>query len=62
MKQKIFVLVVTLMICLSAIVIIPNDYKVEATGGGGGDGGDDGIGLDYDYIWNRTKEFTDVMK
>ena len=53
MKQKIFVLVVTLMICLSAIVIIPNDYKVEATGGGGGDGGDDGIGLDYDYILHQ---------
>jgi hypothetical protein len=47
MKKKFYVIFVTLLMCLSAIVIISNDFEVEATGGSG----NNSLGLDYDYIW-----------
>jgi len=43
-NHKIFVLVVTLLMCLSTIVIVPSEFIVEASPGDGGN-----IGLDYDF-------------
>jgi hypothetical protein len=57
MKEKIYVLIVTLLMCLSVIVIIPNDFKVEATSGSG----NNSLGLDYDYIWNITENLSNVI-
>ena len=51
MNRKISVLIVTLLMCISTIVMIPSDFDVEATpGGGGGDNGS--IGLDFQFIKN----------
>jgi len=47
--------------CLTAIVIIPSDFEVEATPGGG-EGGDNGsIGLNYTYIWEITQKLCNVI-
>lgn len=60
MKNKIAcVLVVTLLMSLSAIVIIPNEFRVEATPIGDEDGGS--IGLDYDFLWNVTEKIANVV-
>ena len=54
MRNKMFVLVLTLMMVSSTIMIISNDFKVEADPGGDGGGDDGSIGLDYDYMWEVT--------
>ena len=63
MNKKISVLFVTLlMMILSVIVIFPENLEVEATGGdGGGDGEDNGIGLDYDYMWDVIYNLSRVV-
>lgn len=61
MKKKIFVVIVTLLMCLSAIVIIPNDSKVEATSGGGDNREDNSIGLDLEFVWNVTNDLANVV-
>jgi len=58
MKNKIFVLFVTLLMCLSAILILPSDLEVDAAGGGEGD---NDIGLDYDFMWKVTDNLTSVV-
>ena len=50
MKQKIFVLIIMLLMWLSSILIISEYLNVEATPGGGGGEGDNGIGLDLDFL------------
>jgi len=60
MKRKIVVLVVTLLMCLTAIVIVPNDLEVEATPGERSRD-DGGIGLDLDFMWNVTKKLSNVV-
>ena len=64
MKKKIFVLVVTMLMVLSAIVIIHSDTEVEASGGeGGGSGsGNNGIGLDNGFVWNVTRDLSDIIR
>ena len=46
--------------CLSAIVIILGDFKVEASSGGGGEGENNNSFLNYSYIWEQIKEFCNV--
>ncbi len=58
MKNKIYVIIVTLLICLSGIVIIPNNLEVEASGGGGGE---DNETLDTDYIWDMVNDIAKVV-
>jgi hypothetical protein len=59
MKRKISVLIVTLLMCLSAIVVIvPDDLQVGATPGGGGEGN---MVLDYGFICNKTKLLSDII-
>jgi len=59
MKSKKFVIVITLLICLSTIVIIPEDLKIEASGGSGSGGDDNGF-LDFEYMWDQLREFCNV--
>jgi len=61
MKKKIFAIIMMLLMCISAIIIIPNDFEVEASPGGGGGGEDDGSSLNNSYIWDRVKDFVDVI-
>jgi len=62
MKRKIFVIVVMLLMCISATLINPSDFEVEATPGGGGGGEDEGIGLDFDFMWyNITENLSNVV-
>ena len=61
MKHKIFVLVMTLLICLSTILIIPSDLEVEASGGGGGEGESEDIGLNFSYIEEITYDLSQVI-
>ena len=59
MNRKINVLVMTLLMCLSTIiVIVPNDLQVGATSGGG-NGGE--IGLNYSYIKMITQKLSDAI-
>ena len=55
MRKKLYVLVITLLIIFSTIVIIPRNFKVEASSGGDGGADDGSIGLDYWYMWNVTQ-------
>jgi hypothetical protein len=57
MRQKIYIFVMMLMICLSTVLLLSNDLKVEATGGGGG-GGDSHFNRYYDELWNVTKNLS----
>jgi len=58
--EKLMVLVVVVLLCLSGMVIINKDLNVEATPEGGG-GEDGGVGLDYTYIYNITEELSNVI-
>ena len=58
MKIKIFVLVMTLSMTLSTI-ILPSDIKVEANGQGISN---NDPGLDHTYIYNKTKNLSDIIK
>ncbi len=58
MKNKIISIVVCTLLIATAMIIVPIDFKVKATGGGGEDGS---IGLDYEFMWNVTKELADVV-
>ena len=59
MKNKLYVIFLTLLMCLTVIVIVPEDLEVEA--GSGGTGEEDGIGLDYDFMWNVTENLSRVV-
>jgi hypothetical protein len=61
MRQKICVFIMMLMICLSTVLIIPRDLKVEATGGGSEGGENENIGLNYTYMWEVIKKFSNVV-
>jgi len=61
MKNKIFVLIVTLLMCLTSIVIIHSDLEVEATIGGGEGILENETGLDYDFMWSVVKNLSDVV-
>ena len=59
MKRKGIVLVLTLLLLLSAIVILPNNFDTEA---GSGEKEGEGIeGLDYDYMWDVTLNLSNVV-
>ena len=60
MNKKIYVFIVALLMCLTTIVFIPSDLKVEAASGGKGNGVED-IFLDYQYIWNITENLSNVI-
>ena len=57
-KGKIVSIVVCMLVCLSSVLIVPNEIKVKASGEGGSEGDD--IGLDYDFVWNVTKLLCNV--
>jgi PKD repeat protein len=58
MKSKIFILVITLVICLSTNGFVLNDSKVTATGGGGNSGEAE---LDYKYLWTQINDTANVI-
>ena len=61
MKQKLFVIFVTLMMCLTTIQIINhNDFEVKAIPGGDG-GGENVTGLDFDFMWNVVEDLSYVV-
>jgi len=62
MKRKIIVLILTMLMCLTAIVIIPHDFETEANSGesGGKDGDGKSNGFDYDYIWSMVRDICNV--
>ena len=64
MKKKVKCIFVCLLLISTAIVIFPDDLDVEATFEEGGQKGgkEEGIGLDYDYIWNITEDLSDIVK
>ena len=61
MKGKIYILFLMLLICLSAIVIFPRDFEVEAAGGEDSAEEKIGIGLDFDFMWEVTEELSNVI-
>jgi hypothetical protein len=58
MKKKINVLIVTLLICITVILVTPDDWKIKATSGGDGEGD---IGLNCSYIYEKTEELSKVI-
>lgn len=56
--NKILSIFVCVLICLSSILILPDDFKVGASSG---EGGSKDIGLDYDYMWNITKDLSYII-
>jgi hypothetical protein len=62
MKNKIIGIFVSIMLLMTAIiVIVPDDLNVEATpGGGGGDKG--GVGLNQSYIHMVTENLSNIVK
>jgi len=59
-KGKIVSIMVCMLVCLSSVLIVPNEIKVKASGAGGGEGDD--TGLDYDFVWNVTKLLCNVTQ
>jgi len=58
MKKQIVAIFLTLVVIGTIFVIAPSDLQVEASGGGG----DNGIGLDYEYIINKTENLSKIIK
>ncbi len=61
MKKKISVLIITILLCISYTLVVNTEVEVEASSGGSGNEEDNGSGLNNSYIWNRLKDFTDVI-
>ena len=62
MRKKIIgIFICMLMICGTLTTILySNNIKVEASGGGQ-QNGQGAIGLDYQFLWNMSKNFSDVV-
>ena len=61
MKNKIVGILTCLMLVLTTMVFVPNNFNVEATPGGGGAGEGDGSPLNNSYIWDQTVAFANVI-
>lgn len=59
--RKIVVLVVTLLICLSTFRIL-NENKEAVASGGGGEGGEYTPIMAYSWVYDRTKELSNVVQ
>ena len=58
-KMKKLLIVIICMLMIASSMMIPNNIEpVKASGGGGGD---EDIGLDFGYIYNRTKDLSDIV-
>ena len=61
MKSKIVsILVCMLLITTTFIINYNEDSNVKADPGGGGEGSD-GIGLDFEYMWDITENLSNVV-
>jgi len=62
MKRKIIGILCCMLIVVSTIttIIYTNDIKVKASGGGQ-QGGQGDIGLDFQFVWNMSKNFSEVV-
>jgi len=58
MSRTLSVLIVVVSLCISSVVIINNNSKVEATLGEEDEGG---VGLDYQFVYNVTKNLSWVI-
>jgi len=58
MRRKIYVLSIVMLLCISSVVIINDDFNVEATSGDGGEGD---IGLNFSYIHDITTSLSEVI-
>jgi hypothetical protein len=58
--KKIGCIFICMLVCLSSIVIMSIELKVEATTGGGS-GSNGLVGLDYQEIYKKTKSLTDIV-
>ncbi len=56
---KMTTILICMLMCLSSVLIIPDDLNVKATTGGGTNGKN--VGLDYDYIYNTTEDLSYVI-
>jgi hypothetical protein len=57
MKKKIVSILVCMLLIGTTIVLVPEDFNVKASG----NGGEDGLGLDYDYIYNITQMLSKII-
>ncbi len=56
------VLLISLLLSVSILLVVNNDFNVEATGGGGeGEDEENSIGLDFGYMWNITVKLANVV-
>ena len=58
MKKKIVSILICTLLIAAAVVIIPNEPNVKAVSGGGNE---EDIGLDFDFVWNVTMDYADVV-
>ena len=62
MKNKFVGIFISIMLLMNAVIVIfPENLKVGASPGGDKDGEEDGTSLNNSYIWNRLKDFTNVV-
>jgi len=59
-RRKIVSLLFFMLVIAGSILIIPKEYNVEATTGGGS-GGNGLVGLDYQEIFNKTVNLTEIV-
>ena len=58
------VFLIGLLLSASVLVMVNNESNVEASGGGGEGSGSSkgGIGLDNGFVWNVTKELSNIIR
>ncbi len=62
MKKKILSMLVCMLVCLSTVLIIPDNLNIKASGGGGGGGSIGGEAeLDYEYLWEQINATASVI-
>lgn len=62
MNKKISIIIICFLLSSIILLVVNNEFDVEAVGGGGsGNGGDNGIGLDVDYMYQVTLDLAGVV-
>jgi hypothetical protein len=58
MRKKIIVLIMSMLLCVSGLVFLNNNFEVKANPGGGEN---NATGLPYEFMWSITKTLANVI-
>ena len=60
-KKKVIGILICFMLVATTVLIIPRNFNVKAADGGNKNGDEEGATLEYQYIWNKTYDLSQVI-